>query len=626
MIEMENDLGKFEYITDANLSDVSVTGLGFSTGQRLSVGCSVRVSLQYKKFRFDLTGEIVRSFGQGVEENQVLMYGVEIDEEDCHQMKKIIEHFVMGFSPERSRDCLVSLALAERYKSAQEGFEIFSLMLSLFKDITHFGNQQQFVVNMLEEVTRIVNAQRASIFLINPETNELEAIAALGIDKELLKFDYRKGIAGSVFTTGVALNIDCKTDTVRFSQDMDNKTGFMTKSIICYPMTNRFDKVIGVIEVLNKRNEDRFTIEDEKTMKVLSLIFSSVFHDFNPISEKSLIRRFSTPYDREFAFVGRSAITNEMRKGIVRLKDLDSPLLISGEKGVGKKLIGRIIHQEGSRGLKNFAQVHCQGKSFEHLEKEIFGSVDVVGVLEECAGGTVLFDEISYLPLDLQAKLIQSLQDRRVVGSVNKISLDVRVIFTSSSNLEVLTYEDGVFNVELFNYLKVSTMYIEPVRKRVEDIPDLVNHFLKKECSHQGLLLKELSEKVLIQFQSYEWPGNVEELQDAVAKIVLYNPKAHVIDSIVAGSTPVFDPSKQSLSALDSIPFAKDHSIALKDRVALIEREMIFAEIKRHKNNKSKAAKAMGISREALRKKLLISDEILDQLGGNNVTPLKKAA
>src|SRR5690606_9066374 len=98
--------------------------------------------------------------------------------------------------------------LKERYAKASDGLEMFSLLLSLFKDITHYGDKEGFLESMLEEVVRIMNATRASIFLINPDTNELEAVCALGVEKQQLKFDYRLGIAGSVFTTGVALNID----------------------------------------------------------------------------------------------------------------------------------------------------------------------------------------------------------------------------------------------------------------------------------------------------------------------------------------------------------------------------------------------------------------------------------
>ena len=286
MFEFENEFGKFTSIMDGKLEDVSITGLGFTTKEKIKVNSNVRVSIQYKRLRVDVEGSIVRSFGyQPDQTNETIIYGVELDEEDYPQMKRFIQQYVMGFSPDRAKDCISTMATSERYKKATEGFEIFSLMLSLFKDITAFGSQETFLNSMLEEISRILNAQRASIFLINPQSNELEAVAALGVDKSQLKFDYRRGIAGSVFTTGVPLNIDAQTDKVRFSEEMDQKTGFETRSILCNPISNREDKVIGVIEVLNKRNQDRFTEEDEKTMKVLALIFSSVFHNYNPISE-----------------------------------------------------------------------------------------------------------------------------------------------------------------------------------------------------------------------------------------------------------------------------------------------------------------------------------------------------
>ena len=542
-----------------------------------------------------------------------MIYGVELDEDDNAKMKRFIEQYVQGFSPERARECVTTMAVSERYKKATEGFEVFSLMLSLFKDITAFGSQETFLKSMLEEISRILNSQRASIFLINPKTNELEAVAALGIDKELLKFDYRKGIAGSVFTTGVPLNIDAKTDKVRFSQEMDKRTGFLTRSILCNPITNREDKVIGVIEVLNKRNQDRFTEEDEKTMKVLALIFSSVFHNYNPISEKSLIRRFSTPYDREFAYIGNSAVTNEIRRSMVKLKDIDSPLAIMGEFGTGKKLLARIIHNEGKRGLNKFSIISFKGQDSEKIEKEIFGNEEVKSVLEQCQGGTVVFDEIGHLDLKLQQKLFEVLSQRHIPGS--QLTLDIRAIFTCSQDLKKMSQTDGTFNFDLYNYLQESILLVQPLRKRIDDIEELISYFLRKECRKQGLLLKEFSDEVLKQLQTYDWPSNVIELEQAVQKAVLYNPKAHVINTINKSNViPIVDLTKASMSGLDSIPHARDFSLPLKDRVALVEREMIIAEIRRNKGNKSKAAKQMGISREALRKKLLQSDDIVATL------------
>ena len=613
LVEFETESGRFEFVDKVKLMDVSLTGLGFTTNFPLAIGSTLRCSLQFKRLRFDFGTSIVRAFRDVTSpESDFMSYGAELDSDDYTNMKRFIEQYIQSLPPERLKDSLVQLALTQHYASEKEGFEMFSLLLSLFKDITQFGNKEKFVESMLEEIVRILNGQRATVFLINTDTNELEAVAALGLEKELLKFDYRKGIAGSVFTTGVSLNIDTKTDKVRFSKEMDKMTGFDTRSIICSPITNREDKIIGVIEILNKRNEDRFTVEDEKTMKVLALILSSVFHNYSPISEKSLIRRFSTPYDREYAWIGRSPQNADLRKSIVRLKDIDSPLLIHGEVGTGKKLYSRIIHNEGKRGLSPYILIKCKGVDEKALEQELFGDEKRKSRLEECVGGTIVFDEITFLPLHLQLRLVNVLKERRIPES--HISLDIRPIFTSSKNIRMMIEEEGTVNPDLYNFMSSAEVHIDPLRKRLADIDDLLSFFLRKECKKQGLLLKEFTDQVKEDLSNYSWPGNISELEKAIEKAVLYNPKAHIISDLGTKSSPIIDISKTTNCMLENIPHADDHSIPLKDRVALVEREMILAEIKRHKGNKSKAAISMGISREALRKKMLISDEIIEQI------------
>jgi Nif-specific regulatory protein len=181
-------------------------------------------------------------------------------------------------------------------------------------------------------------------------------------------------------------------------------------------------------------------------------------------------------------------------------------------------------------------------------------------------------------------------------------------------NIKAMIEEEGAFNPDLYSYICSSEVNIEPLRKRPQDIEDLLSFFIRKECRKQGLLLKDFTDDVKEQLTSYSWPGNVSELEHAVEKLVLYNPKAHVISDLGNKSTPIIDMTKTANCLLENIPFADDPHITLKDRVALVEREMILAEIKRHKGNKSKAATTMGISREALRKKMLMSDDILDGL------------
>ena len=143
----------------------------------------------------------------------------------------------------------------------------------------------------------------------------------------------------------------------------------------------------------------------------------------------------------------------------------------------------------------------------------------------------------------------------------------------------------------------------------------LVDYFLKMECKKEGLLLKSFAPKLLEKLKKHDWPGNIKELKLCVERAVLYNPKAHVITDvdIKDAAAPLIDLAEKRRMFGD-LPFVSDYSIHLKERLALVEREMIHAEIRRCNGNKSKAAKSMGISREALRKKLLFSTSILSTL------------
>jgi Nif-specific regulatory protein len=621
LIEKETEVGKNEYIEDGKLLDISLTGLGFVTKDRINVGTEVTISLQFKKQHLDLTGRVVRAFYNHIEDEE-LIYGVEIDDEP--KIQKFLENFISSFSLDRLKECLIDSALRERYTKASDGFEMFSLLLSLFKDITHFGDQEGFLENMLEEVTRVMNAQRASLFLINADKNELEAVAALGVEKDNLKFDYRLGIAGSVFTTGVALNIDSEKVQERYNDVFDRKFEFETKSIICHPIHNREDKIIGVIEVINKRNQDRFTVEDEKTMKVLALVFSSVFHNYSPMSEVSQIRRFSRPFDRKYALIGKTPHMGSLRNSIIKLKDLDTPLLIQGEKGVGKTLYAQVIHHEGNRGLKGFAAIDCNSKDRDKLARELWGPNEEECKLTSCKGGVVYLRNIDQLPLAYQDKLHEVLTAGRLDES--RMTFDVRIIASSTQDLGKLV-DDGQFDRDLYEYLNKTFIYMEPLRRRIEDLELLVDYFLKIECREQGLLLKNIAPKMIDKLKDYDWPGNIKELRQMVSRAVLYNPKSHVIAEIdfQTSASPLVDIGMKQRMFGD-LPFVGDFHIPLKDRIAIVEREMILSEIKRNNGNKSKAAKEMGISREALRKKLLISRDVLDTLEEQFPEQQKKAA
>jgi two-component system response regulator HydG len=473
-----------EFIKDAQLVDASITGLGFKTTEKVALEEEVKISFSYKRLRFDVTGRVVRAIS-GHSSDPKLIYGIEIeDNEDRENMSRFLGQLISSFSHDRLRDCVKNLALAERYADMDEGFEMFSLLLSLFKDVTQFGHKEGFIDSMLVEVTRLINAQKAMVFLINTETNELEAHSATGIDKSILKFDYRKGVAGTVFTTGVSLNIDAKHERIKSFEKLDKKTGIETKSVICSPVYNREDKIIGVIQILNKKNQDRFSEEDEKTMRMLSLVFSCFFSQYNPMSEKSLVRRFSAPNARQIIYIGRSESTTNLRKMILKLKDQTSPLLICGEKGTGKSLYANILHAEGSRGVQDFEAIHCVGYPENEWNDKLFGTGDSVGSLQKCNGGTICFEEIWAMPRSVQHNLVKIMKDGKLNPN-DQIKLDMRFIFTSSVELED-SFSKAKLVPELFEMIHTYRVNLEPLRNRKRDIGEMIDFFIAKECKDQG--------------------------------------------------------------------------------------------------------------------------------------------
>lgn len=594
--EMEDSDQNSNFLEDAILTELSARGITITTKTRISINQSIRISLNFKKLNLDLTGKVIRAFSASIQDERII-YGIEIEEEE--EIKRLIEQYILSLPNEKMRDILLETALKEQFDNPFERFEVFSLLLSLFKDITKFGEKPDFIETMLEEVTRVLNATRSCILLIDPETSELKAMAASGMDKSDLRFDYRMGIAGSVFTSGISLNIDIQKDPSRFDLNLDEKSGLKTRSIMCHPIHNRDDKIIGVVEVANKRNQDRFSVEDEKIMKVVTLVFSGLYHNYNPISDESMIRRFSNPTDRKDALIGKSKIMQGQRNSILRVKDLEGPLLILGETGVGKNLYAGIVHKEGKRGI--FPMVSIQAPLL--MEKD--GENLLAESIQKANKGTLIIQDIERLNLTMQKKVFSSVYKNNAI----------RLIATSIEQLPRLVAE-ALFDKDFYDYLSLSTIVMSPLRKRKEDLPDLINYFTKMECKEQGLLQKSYSPAAMDALNNYEWPGNIKELKRAIKRVVLYHPKSHIISNVKNLSTPIFDINgfKTNLGDIDDIPFVNDSHIVLKDRLALVERQIIVGEIKRFNGNKSKAAKEMGISREALRKKLMISQDIIDAL------------
>ena len=225
------------------------------------------------------------------------------------------------------------------------------------------------------------------------------------------------------------------------------------------------------------------------------------------------------------SLIGRSPKMLEVYKRIAVVADSRSTVLICGESGTGKELVARAIHGNGPRAGQLFYPVNCGGLTESLLETELFGHVrgsftgaieNKRGIFEEASGGTVFLDEVSEMSPALQVKVLRTLEDQEVrrIGSNQVIKLDVRIIAASNRNLAALV-EEGKFRQDLYYRLRVIEIDLPPLRERLEDIPLLVEHFLKKFGGERGREFS-ISPYTLSALMSYEWPGNVRELENAL--------------------------------------------------------------------------------------------------------------
>ena len=283
---------------------------------------------------------------------------------------------------------------------------------------------------------------------------------------------------------------------------------------------------------------------------------------------------------------------------VARVAPTDSTVLITGESGTGKGLVARKIYQSSQRSRRPFITVDC-GTLVETLfESELFGHVkgsftgadaNKIGKFELAQHGTLFFDEISNISLEVQAKLLRAVEERKIskVGSHRVITVDVRIIAATNKDL-AKAIKDGTFREDLFYRLNVVLLQMPPLRERKSDIPLLVRHFLEKYNARLRKNILEVTPEALELLVRHDWPGNVRELENTLERLVVLStgPYIELPDLAFAGTVL-------------SSAAASDGS-SLKD----LERDHILLTLQRCGGHKSETAQALGIDRKTLREKL----------------------
>jgi transcriptional regulator with GAF, ATPase, and Fis domain len=339
-----------------------------------------------------------------------------------------------------------------------------------------------------------------------------------------------------------------------------------------------------------------------------------------PLPPAGLERR-KLEYDDAF---GHSVRMRAVREMIDRVAATDATVLVWGESGVGKEMVARSLHQKSPRRDRPFVKVNCAALPIELLESELFGYErgaftgahrQKPGKFEVANTGTIFLDEVGEMPMPLQAKLLQVLQDREFsrLGSRHDIRVDVRVIAATNKDLGKLV-ERGLFREDLYYRLNVVNIHVPPLRDRREEIPILVEHFTDEYARQYGRPRQKVSATTMRLFMTYTWPGNVRELENVVKRIELLGSEEWVAQELTsrptqapdAGLPPGYPRGPQPV--VHTPLAALEEGLTLKDiarRAALeAERAALKTVLDLVHWNRLEAARRLKVSYKTLRRKI----------------------
>ena len=478
-------------------------------------------------------------------------------------------------------------------------------------------NSQRDLSSLLDliarEATSLLDCERASIFLLDRERNELWSKVALGSD-EILRFDARRGIAGNTALTGNTINVRDAYSDPRFYNAIDDQTGYRTRTVLAVAVRNQHGEIIGAFETLNKRS-GTFSARDEESLIALASHAAVAIETAQLIGE---LRRNQDELTQQNAHLWREVENRYATHGIIgtgqriqqivrlveRIRDSVVNVLITGESGTGKELIAKALHYNSPRARRPFVALNCAALPETLLESELFGiekgvatGVDSrLGQFQKADGGTLFLDEIGDLSLTAQAKILRVLQERVLerVGGRHSISVDVRLLAATNKDLEA-EISKGAFREDLYYRIKVIHVHMPPLREIREEIPLLANHFLTEYCRETARSLA-FAPEVMRNLVSAPWPGNVRQLRNEVMRLAACARLNLIQEEDLWEGTA--NAGREQL-AIQPVKLQ-----SLKKAVIEMEQRMITEALRETRNNQQQAARLLGLSRQGLINKM----------------------
>jgi Nif-specific regulatory protein len=483
--------------------------------------------------------------------------------------------------------------------------------------LMEIGDLLPFVV---EKTKELLNSDGCSVILLDETGRELYFPWVSPENSEVaerlrrLRMPADKGIAGAVLQSGESLLVPDVHADARFYSEADQQTGGATRSIVCAPLRTQRG-IIGVIECINKR-EGEFTQGDLTFLEALAgsiavAIENARLYQTLKLSEArlrdevALLARERQARHRFSEIIGSSPAMEKVFQLVESATSSPITVLLQGETGSGKEVVARAIHFHSPRADKPFVAVNCGAFTETLLESELFGyrkgaftgaTTDKRGLFDAADNGTIFLDEIADTPPTMQVKLLRVLEHGEFlpVGATEVHTVDTRVI--SATNKDLLgEVRAGRFREDLYYRLSAFPIAIPPLRERREDIPLLVAHLLKRLTQKWGKRDATVSTAAVECLVRYPWPGNVRELEHELERALT-----------LAGDASTIGPehfSERILSLAQGSGYTRLLG-SLKQARDAFEKDYIADVLRVQKGNVSRAARALGISRVMLQRKM----------------------
>jgi len=478
------------------------------------------------------------------------------------------------------------------------------VLLAVGEQVRREVDLERLLQQILSEITGALGADRGTLYLVDRARGELYSRAAQLPELGQIRIKLGQGIAGAVAVTGEAVNARRTAGDSRFFSGIDARTGYRTESVLAVPMKSARGEVLGVVQVLNKR-KGAFGPDDEALLAALAaqaaaaLEATSLGPELRPFEPG---QKAKLPLGYGFnRVVGESSAMKAVYRRVTQAAATSATVLIRGESGTGKELIARAVHVNSKRAQGPFVKVDCAALPTGLVENELFGhekgaftgaDARAAGKFEVAAGGTVFIDELGELPLGVQGKLLGVLQDRELtrVGGTRPVSVDVRVVAATNRDLEQMVAE-GRFRADLYYRIKVVEVALPPLRARGDgDLTRLVRHFVDTFARKHDKRIPGITDGALERLLRHPWPGNVRELENCIESAVVLSDDGPLREAHLSLPQPA--PSAQQARTPGVRPLAE------------VEREAISQALEACGGNQSQAAKALGIGRNTLLRKL----------------------